>query len=154
MLRPLCPWVPLAQAGTLRPLLPTPPTPSPAPWAHGLYPPGLSPLPRPGARFLPHLWPWRSLWSLESVRLQGHCSQLWAGPSKRLPLPTASVLLCAKSLQSCLTPCHPPTPLGTAAHQAPLSMGFSRQEYWSGLPLLQGIFLTRGSNLRLLCLLH
>ena len=26
------------------------------------------------------------------------------------------------------------TPL-TAAHQAPLSLGFSRQEYWSGLPL-------------------
>ena len=26
------------------------------------------------------------------------------------------------------------TPLWTAAHQAPLSMGFSRQEYWSGLP--------------------
>ena len=24
----------------------------------------------------------------------------------------------------------------TVAHQAPLSMGFSRQEYWSGLPLL------------------
>ena len=24
--------------------------------------------------------------------------------------------------------------LRTAAHQAPLSMGFSRQEYWSGLP--------------------
>ena len=23
----------------------------------------------------------------------------------------------------------------TAAHQTPLSMGFSRQEYWSGLPL-------------------
>jgi len=23
----------------------------------------------------------------------------------------------------------------TAAHQAPLSMGFSRQEYWTGLPL-------------------
>ena len=23
----------------------------------------------------------------------------------------------------------------TAAHQAPPSMGFSRQEYWSGLPL-------------------
>ena len=29
----------------------------------------------------------------------------------------------------------------TVACQAPLSMGFSRQEYWSGLPyLLQGIF--------------
>ena len=24
--------------------------------------------------------------------------------------------------------------LWTAAHQAPLAMGFSRQEYWSGLP--------------------
>ena len=30
--------------------------------------------------------------------------------------------------------------LWTVAHQAPLSMGFSRQEYWSGLPcLLQGL---------------
>ena len=36
----------------------------------------------------------------------------------------------AKSLQSCLL-CA--TPL-TGAHQAPLSMGFSRQEYWSGVP--------------------
>ena len=26
------------------------------------------------------------------------------------------------------------TTLWTVAHQAPLSMGFSRQEYWSGLP--------------------
>ena len=43
----------------------------------------------------------------------------------------------------------------TAAHQAPLSMGFSRQESWSGVPLpigvgsnslLQGIFPTQGSN--------
>ena len=25
-------------------------------------------------------------------------------------------------------------PTWTVAHQAPLSMGFSRQEYWSGLP--------------------
>ena len=25
--------------------------------------------------------------------------------------------------------------LWTAAYQAPLSMGFSRQEYWSGVPL-------------------
>ena len=43
----------------------------------------------------------------------------------------------------------------TAAHQTPLSTGFSRQEYWSGLPLLlQGIFLTQGSNPSLLHLLH
>ena len=39
----------------------------------------------------------------------------------------------------------------TVAHQAPLSMGFPRQEYWSGLHfLLQGIFPTRGSNPHLL----
>ena len=37
--------------------------------------------------------------------------------------------------------------LWTVAHQAPLSMGFSRQEYWSGLPLPSpGIFLTQGLN--------
>ena len=29
----------------------------------------------------------------------------------------------------------------TAAYQAPLSMGFSRQEYWSGVPLLSPIIL-------------
>ena len=35
--------------------------------------------------------------------------------------------------------------LGTAARQAPLSMGFSRQEYWSELHFLpQRIFLTQG----------
>ena len=28
----------------------------------------------------------------------------------------------------------------TAAHQAPLSMGFSRQEYWSGVPLPSLVF--------------
>ena len=31
----------------------------------------------------------------------------------------------------------------TAAHQAPLSMGFSRQEYWNGLPLPSLILLPR-----------
>ena len=44
----------------------------------------------------------------------------------------------------------------TVAHQAPLSMGFPRQEYWSvGCHfLLHGIFLTQGSKLCLLCFLH
>ena len=36
----------------------------------------------------------------------------------------------AKSLQSCPNSATP----WTVAHQAPLSMGFSREEYWSGLP--------------------
>jgi len=33
--------------------------------------------------------------------------------------------------QSCLTLCDP---MDSSLHQAPPSMGFSRQEYWSGLP--------------------
>ena len=38
--------------------------------------------------------------------------------------------------------------LWTVDHQAPLSMGFSRQEYWSGLPCPSlGIFPTQGPNL-------
>ena len=35
------------------------------------------------------------------------------------------------SMHACLRSC---ATLWTAAHQAPLTMGFSRQEYWSGLP--------------------
>ena len=38
--------------------------------------------------------------------------------------------MCAKSLQSCRTL----VSLWTVSCQVPLSMGFSRQEYWSGLP--------------------
>ena len=45
--------------------------------------------------------------------------------------------------------------LQAIAHQAPLSMGFSRQEYWlSCHALLQGIFLTQGLDLCLLQFLH
>ena len=43
----------------------------------------------------------------------------------------------------------------TVAQQAPLSMGFPKQEYWSGLPLPSpGDLPHPGSNPRLLCLLH
>ena len=42
-------------------------------------------------------------------------------------------MLCyAKSLQSCPTLCDPID----GSHQAPPSLGFSRQEYWSGVPKL------------------
>ena len=46
--------------------------------------------------------------------------------------------------------------LWTVAHQALLSMGFSRWEYWSGLPSPppRGIFLTQGWNPSLLRLPH
>ena len=51
--------------------------------------------------------------------------------------------LCVLVTQACLTLYDPVD----HSRQAPLSMGCSRQEYWSGSPrLLQGIFLTQGSN--------
>ena len=47
-----------------------------------------------------------------------------------LILPTTLLLLLSRfsHVRLCVTP-------WTAAYQAPPSMGFSRQEYWSGLPL-------------------
>ena len=57
-------------------------------------------------------------------------------------------VLRAKLLQSCLTLFET---LWTVVCQASLSMGFSRQEYWSGhYSLLQGIFPTQRLNLGLL----
>ena len=59
----------------------------------------------------------------------GNSVRLCSGGSKI----TADADCCtaaAKSLQSCLTLCNP-----VKAHQAPQSLGFYRQEYWSGLPL-------------------
>ena len=50
------------------------------------------------------------------------------------------VLSCFSRVQLCETP-------WTMAHQTLLSMGFSRQEHWSGLPFPSpGIFPTQGSN--------
>ena len=43
---------------------------------------------------------------------------------------SAAAAAAAKLLHSCLTLCEPID----GAHQAPLSLGFSRQEHWSGLP--------------------
>ena len=44
--------------------------------------------------------------------------------------------------------------LWPVVQKAPLSMGFSRQEYWSGLPLPPpGVFPPQGSNPHLSCLL-
>ena len=46
--------------------------------------------------------------------------------------------VCTQSCLSLVTP-------WTAAHQASPSMGFSRQEYWRGMPFpTPGIFLTQG----------
>ena len=93
-----------------------------------------------------HMWPsfstsekevecpekYRYLWGRSS--LHAHMTMEWMN---------------AKSLQSCPTHCNP------IAHHAPLSMGFSRQEYWVGCHfLLQGIFSTQGLNPCVLHLLH
>ena len=60
-------------------------------------------------------------------------------------LPNCACLLVA---HSCLTLCNP----RNCTHRAPLSMWFSRQVYWNGLPFhLLGIFPIQGSNLCLLC---
>ena len=60
-----------------------------------------------------------------------------------------TVVLVTKSCLTLLT-------AWTRAHQAPLSVAFSRQEYWSRgyYSLFQGIFPTRGLNPHLLHLLH
>ena len=41
---------------------------------------------------------------------------------------------CLVRVLSCFSCVQPFVTLWTVAHQAPLSVGFSRQEYWSGLP--------------------
>ena len=55
--------------------------------------------------------------------------------------------------QSCPTLATP----WTAAHQAPPSMGFSRQEYWSGVPLPSpeiGHYLTPNTKINSKCIKH
>ena len=51
----------------------------------------------------------------------------WSGKKKVVLLYFACVLSCFSCVQLFVT-------LWTVARQVPLSMGFSRQEYWSGLP--------------------
>ena len=76
-----------------------------------------------------------------------HC--WWECKLVQPPWETVCVLG-APSLPSCPILCD----LWTVACQAPLSIGLSRQEYWSGLPYPQGIFPTQGWNACLLNLLH
>ena len=61
----------------------------------------------------------------------------WDSPGKNTGVGCHFLLQCMKVknerevIQSCPTLSYP----WTSAHQAPPSMGFSRQEYWSGVPL-------------------
>ena len=54
------------------------------------------------------------------------------------PLPSSTTIVMAALmllLLSCFSRVQLLATPWTGAHQAPLSMGFSRQEYWSGVPL-------------------
>ena len=55
----------------------------------------------------------------------------WDSPGKNTGVGCHWLLQCMLSRFSCVRLCATPW---TAAHQAPLSTGFSRQEYWNGLP--------------------
>ena len=73
------------------------------------------------------------------------------GKQSRCPSPGKWIKKCGTYIQWCVgggglvTKLRPPlvTPWATA-HQAPLSMGFSRQEHWSGLPFPSGDLLDQG----------
>ena len=84
-----------------------------------------------------------SCWELDLfIVLKGLLSFILKLLGKKIIFPFPSVLLGIVVAQL-LSPVIP----WTAAHQASLTMGFSRQEYWSRLPLLlQGIFPTQRSN--------
>ena len=59
-----------------------------------------------------------------------HCNQLLCN-GERSRIFEASESVKVLDAQSCLTLCNP---MDCISHQAPLSMEFFRQEYWSGLP--------------------
>ena len=65
---------------------------------------------------------------------------------KKVQIVHTAAAAAAESLQSCPTLSDP----WTAADQAPPYMGFSRQEYWSGVPLPSPIIHIRYLYIRLL----
>ena len=94
----------------------------------------------------------RELSSFNSFKTLQLCGQMWWGPVARplemeltylFPLKAARLLLQVDQCEKCI--CYPPPqvsvaqscptlcdPTDSVARQAPLSMKFSRQEYWSG----------------------
>ena len=64
------------------------------------------------------------------VLVEESVSQQIALMGDQMPVKAAA----AKSLQSCVTLWDPIDGSPPVSHQSPLSLGFSRQEHWSGLP--------------------
>ena len=97
---------------------------------------------RRGDRGVGDIWVSASMASLRTERRNGCWWAVWT--CKRDSKSCFVCLLLFSRVQPSATP-------WTAAHQAPLSMGLSRQEYCSGLPFPSpGIFPDHGSNLSLL----
>ena len=71
---------------------------------------------------------WKRPWCWESLKAGGEGQRM-----RRLDgiMDSMDMLLLLLSRVSCVQLC---VTLQTAAHQAPPSLGFSRQEHWSGLP--------------------
>ena len=59
----------------------------------------------------------------------------WDSPGKKTGVGCHFLLQCMKVKSESEVVSDSSRPQGLAAYQAPQSMGFSRQEYWSGLPL-------------------
>ena len=75
-----------------------------------------------------NIWKLESKWTFYKSCFRSN-KKILAVLKKAKNKPVYTVFACAKSLQSCPTLCDSMD----IAHQAPLSMGFSRQEYWSRL---------------------
>ena len=73
--------------------------------------------------------PYRTYSNLRTAILPHRMFTTLTGPNIMANIQCVCVCGCSLT-QSCLTLCSP----CTAACHAPLFMGFSRQEYWSGLP--------------------
>ena len=90
-----------------------------------------------GASASPHV-KWSSTWYLLKTCSSGVFIKSSFHRHDRLRhwwLNLISILSCVHACSlSCFSHVRLSVTLWTVAHQAPLSMGFSRQEYWSGLP--------------------
>ena len=78
-----------------------------------------------------HVWRKTKDFVLDLIILEIFIKYSNTEAGRQLHLSSAAVAA-AKLLQSCLTLCDPTD----GSHQAPPSLGFSRQEHWSGLPFL------------------
>ena len=80
------------------------------------------------------IFAWRIPWTKEPSRLQSMGSQE-SDTTQQLNQPQFHVYVCVYVCTLIWCSCVQLfVTLWTVAHQAPLPMGFSRQEYWSGMP--------------------